>query len=393
MSDEMRGTMVHEPVARGIGLTGAVVVSWAVAGGVLVGGMLVAGMTLAGRLSGNALLLTSTVLFILGAAIGLLHGAALGLLGRPQGLEARQAFGRLGMAVLYTVPALALGWLVSGWIAMTVVAAYLHRVGAWVGVGLGWVVGAALVAVAAGTGVRALRNALARWPDRRAGSLLVGASFAALLVSFLAKRPMLWGFDLQVTEIGAVLLAAFVAIWMVGPVVTVGLMLLRRLPGEHPSALVQSGRLGSGLAIGLAVGALLGLLALPFHFGAGIPAPAAATGPAGSVVLALSRALVDEIFLRLFAMTSVLWLLLRWRRSREESITLAVLAAAALQLALYAPAIVATGFATPTTALLYAVVAVLLPAAAFGVVYWLRGLGPAVVANATAAAALALLIG
>lgn len=393
MSDTMQGTMVHEPVARGIGLTGAVVVSWAVGGGVLVGGMLVAGMTLAGQLSGNALLLTSTMLFVLGAAVGLLHGAALGFFGRSKGVGVRQAFGRLGMAVLYVVPALAVGWLVSGWIAMTVVAAYLHRTGAWVGVGLGWVVGAGLLAVAGATGVQAFRNALARWPDRRAGSLLVGTAFAALLVSFLARRPMLWGFDLQVTEVGAVLLAAFVAVWMVGPVVTIGLALLRRMPGKHPAALVQPGHVGSGVAIGLAVGVLLGLLALPFHFGAGIPAPNGAAGPAGSVVLALSRALVDEIFLRLFAMTSVLWLLLRWRRSREESVVLAVLAAAGLQLALYAPAIVATGFATPMTALLYAVIAVLVPAAAFGAVYWLRGLGPAVLANATAAAALAILIG
>ncbi|HKJ92273.1 MAG TPA: hypothetical protein VJ957_03845, partial [Longimicrobiales bacterium] len=47
-------------LARGVGRAGKIAISWSVAGGLLLGGFLVAGMTLAGRLSGNALLLTSS---------------------------------------------------------------------------------------------------------------------------------------------------------------------------------------------------------------------------------------------------------------------------------------------------------------------------------------------
>ena len=58
------------PVRRQIGRTGRVALSWAMAGGIGLGGVLVSLMTLTGRMSANALMLTTTGLFIIGAVLG-----------------------------------------------------------------------------------------------------------------------------------------------------------------------------------------------------------------------------------------------------------------------------------------------------------------------------------
>jgi hypothetical protein len=57
-------------IERDLGLPGGVTVAFTMAGGVLLGGILVALMTLSGQLSGHGLFMTSTGLFVVGAAIG-----------------------------------------------------------------------------------------------------------------------------------------------------------------------------------------------------------------------------------------------------------------------------------------------------------------------------------
>jgi hypothetical protein len=377
-------------VGRGIGLSGRVLVSWTVAGGLLLGGFLLAGMTLAGRLSGNALLMTAGVLYVAGAVLGFAHGAVLGFFGRPADMPAREALGRIGMAALYAVPAVTVGFLAAGWIAMTVLAVYLGRVAPLVGVGFGWLIGAMLVVTAAAYGVKALRNAYARWPDRRLGTVLVAGSFAALLVLFLGERPELWGSRFVVTEVGAVLLALLGTIWVAGPVVTAALYLARRLQVPVVS-LEATPRTAASIAMGLAAGVVLGVLALPAHQAAF--AGSAATGPAGMVVTALSRALVDEVLLRLFLVTGVIWGLVRFFATPGPKAALAAVAVAAVvQAILYAPGVSAIGFPTFTAAAGYMALTVLLPAMVFGALYWKRGFATALLAHATALLAVALMI-
>ena len=77
-------------VPRGIGLTGRVAVSWAVAGGILLGGFMVALLTLTGRMNANGLLISSTLLFTLGGLAGFIHGGALGYL-KDQGVDDEMA--------------------------------------------------------------------------------------------------------------------------------------------------------------------------------------------------------------------------------------------------------------------------------------------------------------
>jgi hypothetical protein len=92
-------------------------------------------------------------------------------------------------------------------------------------------------------------------------------------------------------------------------------------------------------------------------------------------------------------LTGVAWLVLRWHRIHaEEAAVLAVAAVAMVQVLLYLPGVVAAGFPTALAAVTFTGAVVLLPALAFGAVYWTRGFTAAVVADATAALALLILI-
>ncbi len=372
---------------RSIGLHGRVAVQATMAGGVALGGILVAAMTLAGRLSLHALFANATALFVVGAVLGGLHGVVLAWLGRPAGTPPRTAAGDLARALLYAVPGVAVAWLAAVWVAMTYVAFYTGRPGALVGVAVGWGLAGGIVASASLNAWRALKNAWARWPERRAGTLVVAASFAALLMLFLADRPEIWGLRLRLTETGAVLLAAAVAIWVVGPAVTLALRLGWGLPSTRPLAGLVGDRRWSAkdLVLGLVAGTVVGLVAVPF---AGPVAPATA----GTVVVEVAQALVNEVLLRLVLVTGVAWLLLRWGRlGATEAAAAAVTLAVVVQVALYTPGALAVGFAGTGSLVAFLAVAVALPAAAFGLLYWTRGFGTALVADATALLAILLL--
>lgn len=383
----------NERVRRGLGATGRLALWWAVGGGILLGGFAVAAMTLAGRLSGSGLFLTVGSLFLVGALLGYVHGAALGFLGRPEAESTRAAARSLMKAGLYAIPALAVAWVVAGWIGMTVVGLYVEELPVYVIVGLAWIAGAAVVGIAGWRGVEALRRAYARWAERRAGTLLVAATYAALLVTFLADRPELWGLDLTVTGTGAVLLATGVTLWVAGPLITMALRLLRNLPSPRPS-LGFAGDWRVSVLLGALVGGALALLALPFHQAPlGVPAMGAGAGAVGGVLQAVGQALVDEVLLRLVLMTAVVGLLLRWHSLHREEAALAGIAGVViLQVILYLPGLAGLGFPSTIAGLGYAAVNVAVPAAAFGALYWLRGLGTALVADATALGALALLL-
>jgi hypothetical protein len=376
-------------VPRSIGLHGRVAVLSGMAGGIALGGVLVAYLTLNGRLSAHALFMNATGLFLIGAILGLIHGVVLGYLGRPTAVTPRQVRGDMGRAALFTIPGLAVAWLATIWVAMTLVAAYTGRIGALIAVSLGWVAAGIILAVAALHAFKALKNAYARWPERRAGTLLTASSFAALLLIFLANRPEIWGLRLRLTENGAVLLAAILAVWVAGPLVTLALRLARQVP--FPRALAGLGAgYGKGfqdVVIGLVAGAVVGFLAVPFAAPGGV-APAAM----GTVVVGVSHALVNEVLLRLILVTGVAWLLLRWEHVPANwALVGAVTIATVVQVALYTPGALAVGFASWTGTVLFLLVVAAIPAAVFGLLFWRRGFTSALVADVVALAVLALL--
>jgi hypothetical protein len=118
----------RNPVTREIGLTGKLLVGGTVSTGLLLGGYTVAAMTLAGRMNGNALLLTSLGLFIVGSVVGLVLSAALGLVGREDGVSWSEAFRRLGLGTLYAIPACLVGAVLAGWIGMAVMGLYVGKI-------------------------------------------------------------------------------------------------------------------------------------------------------------------------------------------------------------------------------------------------------------------------
>lgn len=399
MSEANRGSERREgesgrELTRGIGRAGRTAVLGAVAGGVALGGFAVAGMSLGGRISGSGLLLSATALFLVGAVLGFVHGGVLGFFGREDGVDGHIAVRSLAKAALYAIPALAVAWVVAGWIALTVVARFTGEIAPMVGVGLGWLAGGALVAWAASTGWQALRKAYARWPSARAGTFLVAATFAALMVVFQADHPEVWWLDVELNAVGAVLAASAATLWIVGPLVTLALRALRTLPDPRPSVGPGAGsRAVVNLGLGLAVGAALALVALPFHH-APLAVPAEApTGLLAGVTLALSHAMVEEVLLRLAVLTGAVWLMLRWGDMQRGSAAVAgVAGVAVLQVALYLPALGGVGFPSASAAAGYAVAGVLVPAAAFGALYWFRGFSTALVADATAIGLIALLV-
>jgi hypothetical protein len=376
------------PLTLGLGSVGKLAVSWAVAGGILVGGVLVAGMTLAGQLSGFGLLLTATGLFAVGGVLGFIHGGLLGWLGRPETESARDALGSLAMGAVYAMPALLVSWLVAGWIAMTSVALYTGKAGGVIGSGVAWLVGAALLVVAAEQGWAALRRVYAGWANARVATLLVAALYGGLLAVFVAERPQLWGLPVQVTPVGAVLLATAATLWLAGPVVSLSLALLDRLPAHRPA--VAFGGRGSALmsvVIAVGVGVLMALLALPFY-------TAAYGVTTGGVAGVVSGALVDEVLFRLFLVTAVAWVGLRhFGLTEGKAVGMAIGVAALAQVLIYLPGVLAIGFPSTATLIGFMMVTALVPAVAFGILYWQRGFGTALVAHASALAALLLVVG
>lgn len=152
-------------IPKGFGLPGAVMLSWMIAGGLLAGGFLVAYGTMSERISGRALIHTAGGLYIAGAIIGGILGGALGMFGRPLRMAARRAFRDQLIALLYSLPALFIAFIVTGWIAMTVVAISLGEVLPLVGVSAAYLLAFIAVGVAMRFGWFGVRRAWERALD------------------------------------------------------------------------------------------------------------------------------------------------------------------------------------------------------------------------------------
>lgn len=144
------------------GMPGAVFLSWMIAGGLLAGGFLVAYGTMTERVSGRALLHTAGGLYIIGAIIGGILGGALGMFGRPSQMTPRSAFSDQMVALLYSLPALFIAFVITGWIAMTVVAISLEEVLPIVGVSAAYLIAFLAVGVAIRFGAFGARRAAER---------------------------------------------------------------------------------------------------------------------------------------------------------------------------------------------------------------------------------------
>ena len=381
---------------RGVDLPAAVAISWSLAGGMLFGGAAVVLEIVTGRLSGHLMLTASATLFAIGALVGLAHGVALGIFGRPEDTTARQAWSAMVHGLLYLVPSLLLGWLAAGWVAaMPMALSGHHLIATGISV-LAWIAMVITVYFAGSIGLRAAQFAFRRWPHRAVGSVLVGATLVALVVSFLVQPPTLWLTHTRLTTEGAMILAVLATVWFYGPIISVGLWMVRRLRPDLAEAALPAPstlkRAGANALIAIGAGLALALIALPFYRGtAHLPSDVERLGLAGAMLMALSGAFTNELVFRLFALTVAFVLAARLMPQGKRTAVVAILAAAALDLVLHLQGVAALGLPGTWSAVSFSAVRYAIPAITFGYLFWKRGLPTAVGAHVATGAALGLL--
>ena len=217
----------EEPGRADRGLPGRVQVTWIMAGGVLTGGVLMAIVTLTGTMNPGLALYSTSLFCLLGAALGGVHGLALGVAGRPPGIPWTRTAGSLGLGVLAALPGLLLAWVVAVFISLTPVSLSLERPLLVFAVAGGWFVGLAVCSWAAVEGCKAARNALVRWPEARAAGPLLLAVFVVLLFVFLTTDPEIGQF--RFSGWSAAVLAAVLTVWIALPASVLGIHIFRRL--------------------------------------------------------------------------------------------------------------------------------------------------------------------
>ena len=381
---------------RGVDLPAAVTIAWSLAGGMLLGGAAVVLMLVTNRLSGHLMLTASAALFAIGALAGLVHGVALGIFGRPEGTTVRQAWAAMLHGLLYLVPSLLLGWLIAGWVAAMPMAFGGKHVIATAISALAWVAMVVTVYFAGSVGLRAAQLAFRRWPHRAVGTALVAATLVALVAAFLVQPPTLWIFGTRLTTEGAMGLAFLATFWFYGPLITVGLWLVRRLrpeirEAEFPAPATLK-RLGTSAAIAVASGLVLAAIALPFYRGAlNLPSDVERLGFAGAMLMALSSAITNELFFRFFAVTAAFVLAARLLPKPSHAAAVAIAVGAILELLVHLRDVPALGLPTAWTFVAYVAVRIAIPSVAFGILFWKRGLPTAVGAHVATGAAIGLM--
>lgn len=228
---------VHAPsLSLDIGLPGWTVLTWTIAGGIMTGGAWVLVLEATGAVDPLRAGSLAGFLFFFGAIVGAAHGLVLGIVGRPHGRTATWAMGSAAIGLFLTIPALAGGWVLAHAIAEVPASQALGGTTAVASSSLFWGIGAAICFLAAYEGLRSLRNAYARWPDWKVGSVLLVVLLGVLAVRFVADQPALWGTEIQVTGFGAVLLALGATVWLGAPAIVVALMVAHRLHREAEAA-------------------------------------------------------------------------------------------------------------------------------------------------------------
>jgi len=392
MSDTMNTT---RPPKRGIELPAAVALSWSLVGGLLFGGAGVALMLATSRMSGHLMLMGSTVLFAIGAVIGLAHGIVLGLFGRPDGWTMGKAGSALLHGMLWLGPALLVGWLLAGWVAALPITLHGgHYLAAGISI-IAWIAMLAVVPWAARSGVEAARLAYHRWEDRILGTTLIGVVGAAMVIAFAITPPTIWFTETALSRTGGFIFAGFLTFWFYGPMITLALHFSRRLRGVAATPMVERTWKHAFTSVGIALGAgiLLALIAIPFYRGAvGLSAGAEQVGFARAFASSLANAFTDEMLLRLVVMTLTFAVVQRYlTQDRTRAIVIAVAFATLLDLIMHAPAAMLLGLPGVPVFAAFVTVRMAIPAILFGYLYYRRGLGTAVAAHLAADAALLLL--
>jgi hypothetical protein len=172
--------------------------------------------------------LAATFFFVLGVLGGFVHGAMVGVIGRPDRVGLSRAVRSVERAAVVLAPLAVLAWGAALWISLTSTEVTASRPTLLVAVGAGWVILTGATVWALWEARAALRHALARWPIRGMGRTALLLVSATLMVTFVWWRPEIWFTDIRTTALGAAFLGLGVTIWFALPAVMLGLHFLRR---------------------------------------------------------------------------------------------------------------------------------------------------------------------
>jgi hypothetical protein len=211
-----------------VGFVGRLLLAWTMAGGIVFGGFLHALLALTDPGRSTVDVTAGIGLFGFGVVAGFAHGAMLAWFGRPRGTTAVEAAWRLLHGVFLALPGTVVAMFVAFSISSGPAGVRSGRVALWMGSAVAALLGLIICGWASVLGVRALRNALLRWPERKPGVALALLTFIGLAGVFVMRRPEIWWTDLRVTSAGAVLLAVGATIWIAVPLEILVLHQLRR---------------------------------------------------------------------------------------------------------------------------------------------------------------------
>ncbi len=209
--DDARGAWPGQPAG--------LVVSWCATSGVLSGGVWPGLLALGGVLSGKAALWASTILFLAGAGMGLLHARVLGVLGRPSDRSEAEARHRVRASVAWALPLLVPAWALSQWLVWSSVVMGERNLTdpALVVIASSWVLAMALCAWALGEGLRSVGNAHLRWSGYRRVTAVLVVCFVASVLVLQRLLALGWGVSSASALTIAFIPAMGVTVWLVAP--------------------------------------------------------------------------------------------------------------------------------------------------------------------------------
>ncbi len=214
-----------------------VVASWLLAGGIAGGGILIGALALAGIGPSGMHLLIAPALFLVGTVLGLAHGLALALVGRPGTCSRRRALGLALAGGLTALPLVGASWIIASGITLTTALRTEWR-WSWLAVASGgWILGAMICTWAVIEGFRTVRCAYGRCPRRGLGVVLIGALFLISCVFSWRLVPLPEVSALQVRRLGRLALATVGTLWIWIPAVYVSLHVA--CPGDGDGAPAQ----------------------------------------------------------------------------------------------------------------------------------------------------------
>lgn len=145
-----------------ISLPGKIIVTWFTSGAIITGGFFVLLGLFRQTIAHYMLLQFVGGLYLVGGLFGFLLGGALGMFGRPLGMNAFDALKDQLAGTLYTLILGAVGFVAAAWIVLTYWSTVTGDLIGLTAAGIGWLVGGVFIAFALEYGWLGFRNLAGR---------------------------------------------------------------------------------------------------------------------------------------------------------------------------------------------------------------------------------------